>query len=309
MATNLVPSDTNGFGFDAFLRDRVAGTTEMVSLGPGGVQAAGESVLGAVSDDGRYVAFGTDAANLVAGDLNALPDVFVRDRQNGSTQLVSVDSAGAQTVGGPCESAAMTPDGRFVGFTSRATNLVPGDTNGFQDDFVHDRWASGFTSLCDPGVDGVIPCPCSNPPGGPGRGCDNSSATGGAILTASGVAYLATDSLVFTTSGQRPNALSILGQWAGGHATGLVFGMGVRCTSGSFEALFARKAIAGSLTVPDFAAGDPTVSARSAAKGDTILPGQSRWYVVYYRDPNVLGGCLPTSTINSTQTGRVTWWP
>jgi len=73
--------------------------------------------------------------------------------------------------------------------------------------------------------------------------------------------------------------------------------------------LFAKTAVAGSITAPDFGAGDPTVSARSAAKGDVIQPGQSRWYLVYYRDPIVLGGCPASSTFNATQTGQVTWWP
>src|SRR6185295_16029024 len=67
-----------------------------------------------------------------------------------------------------------------------------------------------FTSSCDPGVAGVRACPCSNPPSGPGRGCDNSSATGGAALSASGSASLANDTVVFTTQGERPTAASIL---------------------------------------------------------------------------------------------------
>ena len=117
------------------------------------------------------------------------------------------------------------------------------------------------------------------------------------------------DSLVFTTSGEKPTALSILAQWLGGSSSGAVFGMGVRCTSGTFKRLFSKSAVAGSITVPDFGAGDPTISARSAAKGDTILAGQSRWYVVYYRDPSVLGGCPATSNFNTTQTAQVTWSP
>jgi len=71
--------------------------------------------------------------------------------------------------------------------------------------------------------------------------------------------------------------------------------------------LFAKSASGGSITVPNFGAGDPTVSARSAAKGDVIQAGQSRWYLVFYRDPIVLGGCPASSTFNATQTGRVDW--
>jgi hypothetical protein len=66
-------------------------------------------------------------------------------------------------------------------------------------------------------------------------------------------------------------------------------------------------AVGGSILAPDFAAGDPPVSVRSAQRGDTILPGESRWYTAYYRDPVVLGGCPASSTFNATQTGRVDW--
>jgi hypothetical protein len=83
----------------------------------------------------------------------------------------------------------------------------------------------------------------------------------------------------------------------------------VRCAGGRLERLFVKRAVAGSVMAPDFGAGDPAISARSASKGDVIQPGRSRWYLVYYRDSVVLGGCPAQSTFNSTQTGRVTWWP
>ncbi|MFN0006923.1 MAG: hypothetical protein ACKVXR_03370 [Planctomycetota bacterium] len=168
---------------------------------------------------------------------------------------------------------------------------------------------SGFTSLCDPGLGGVIACPCSNPPSGPGRGCDNSASTGGAILTAAGGASLSSDSLVFSTSGERPAALSIVSQWTGQVPAGAVFGQGVRCASGTLKRLYTKTASGGSITAPSFGGGDLQVSVRSAALGDTILAGQSRWYLVYYRDGVVLGGCPVGSTFNATQTGQVMWSP
>jgi hypothetical protein len=61
--------------------------------------------------------------------------------------------------------------------------------------------------------------------------------------------------------------------------------------------------------VHDFAAGDPTISARSAAKGVPIAPGENRAYLVFYRDPIVLGGCPSGSTFNATQTGVASWAP
>jgi hypothetical protein len=306
-ASNLVAGDTNGV-IDVFVHDRQTLLTERVSVGSAGEQGSFFSYFGGMSSDGRYVPFFSDSPNFVAGDTNAKRDVFLRDRQNGTTLRLSVDSSGVQG-NGHSEYPLISSDGRYVGFSSAATNLVSVDTNAAQDTFIHDIDATSFTSQCDPGVGGVIACPCLNPPSGLGRGCDNSSATGGAILTASGVAYLSMDSLVFTTSGEKPTALSIVAQWIGGSASGAVFGMGVRCTSGTLKRLFSKSAVAGSITVPNFGAGDPTVSAQSALKGDTILAGQSRWYVVYYRDNTILGGCSATSNFNATQTGRVAWSP
>jgi len=306
-ADALVAADTNGVP-DVFVRDRMAGTTERASLGMGAVQGNGASRDPSITADGRYVAFGSESTNLVGGDTNDRFDVFVRDRIAGTTERASVSTSGEQA-DDLSELAAMAAGGRFLAFASFATNLVPADTNLQSDIFVRDLDATGFMSLCDPGADGVIGCPCSNPPGGPGRGCDNSSATGGATLAADGVAYLSMDSLVFTTGGEKPSALSIVTQWAGPDATGDVFGMGVRCTSGTFRRLYTTAAVGGSITAPDFGAGDPPVSERSASLGDTILAGQSRWYFVYYRDPVVLGGCPGTSTFNATTTGQVTWSP
>ncbi len=167
--------------------------------------------------------------------------------------------------------------------------------------------ATGFTSLCDAGSGGVIACPCGNPPSGAGRGCDNSSATGGAVLAATGIAYLSMDSLVFATSGEKPTALSIVMQGSSASTSGIVFGMGVRCASGTLKRLYSKTAVGGSLSAPNFGAGDASVSARSAAMGDVIQAGESRWYLVYYRDPGVLGGCPAASTFNATQTGKVLW--
>ena len=307
LASNLVSGDTNGTS-DVFLRDRIAGTTQRIDLGPGGAQANAGSPSCFVSSDGQHVAYSSLASNLVAGDTNGQQDVFVHDTATGTTQRASVSSSGAQG-NAASDGPALSAGGQFVVFASSATNLVSGDTNGQPDAFARDRGPAGFASLCSPGLAGVIPCPCSNPPSGPGRGCNNSSGTGGAILLAGGVADLSADNLVLLTSGERPTALSIVAQWVGLNPAGAVFGMGVRCTSGAFERLYSRTAVGGSISVPSFAAGDLSISAQSAARGNTIFAGQSRWYVVYYRDPSVLGGCPATSNFNTTQTAQVTWSP
>jgi Tol biopolymer transport system component len=142
-ASNLVPGDTNGVA-DIFVRDMKTGTTRRVSIRSGGGQSDGASTLPSISGDGRYVAFESAATNLVAGDSNGFNDVFVRDRKTGKTRRVSVGSGGIQ---GDERSgnATISANGRFVIFGSRATNLVSGDTNGFDDIFVRDR-KTGKTS-------------------------------------------------------------------------------------------------------------------------------------------------------------------
>ena len=123
------------------------------------------------------------------------------------------------------------------------------------------------------------------------------------------VPYLSSDRLVFTTSGEKPTATSVLMQGTTLVSNGAVYGQGVRCLGGTLKRLFTKAASGGSVTAPNFGAGDPTISARSAAKGNPISAGQSRWYLVFYRDPVVLGGCPASSTFNATQTGAVTWSP
>src|SRR5947207_3597576 len=121
-----------------------AGTTERVSVDSAGNQENGyprpwtTHLDLALSADGRFVAFTSRSTNLVPGDTNGSPDVFVHDRQTGTTERVSVDSAGT---GGNGQSLrpTLSADGRFVAFISWATDLVPEDTNGVADVFVHDR--------------------------------------------------------------------------------------------------------------------------------------------------------------------------
>jgi hypothetical protein len=93
----------------------------------------------AVSSDGRFVAFQSDAANLVLGDTNGNYDVFVHDRRTRATQRVSVSSTGAEATGSESNAPAISADGRFVAFGSAASNLVADDTNKAADIFVRDR--------------------------------------------------------------------------------------------------------------------------------------------------------------------------
>jgi Tol biopolymer transport system component len=136
-ATNLVPVDVNGKE-DVFVHVRSTGVTELVSVSSAGQQGNGGSSYSVSSFDGRFIAFESSATNLVANDTNGVGDVIVRDRLAGTTERVSVDSAGAQ--GNAVSTyAQISPDGRFVTFSSAATNLVAGDTNSQIDSFLHDR--------------------------------------------------------------------------------------------------------------------------------------------------------------------------
>jgi subtilisin family serine protease/Tol biopolymer transport system component len=129
--------------------------TWRVSSTTTGRQVDSDAMWPSVSQDGRFVAFSSPASTLVAGDANSTFDIFVTDRRTGVIERVSVSDTGE---GGDdfSLSPAITPDGRFVGFNSAATNLVPGDSNGFGDAFVHDR-QTGKTVRVSVGVDGAEP--------------------------------------------------------------------------------------------------------------------------------------------------------
>jgi Tol biopolymer transport system component len=130
-ATNLVPGAS---GFQVYVRDRQAGTTTLASSDNSGNQGNGDSFYPSISADGRYVAFQSDATNLVPGGTSG-SQIFIRDRQANTTTLASSDNSGNQG-NDDSFSASINADGRYVAFYSTATNLVPGDTNGKVDAFV-----------------------------------------------------------------------------------------------------------------------------------------------------------------------------
>jgi Tol biopolymer transport system component len=142
-ATNLTDLDQDGVQ-DVFLRDRLTGGTYWISVGLFGAQPDGGSWDPSLCADGRYVAFASDASNLVAGDTNGSTDVFVRDTQFQHTLRASVDSAGH-----PGNDSSLHPllsgDGRRVAFWSYATNLAPDLVAGLARVFVHD-FESGLTT-------------------------------------------------------------------------------------------------------------------------------------------------------------------
>ncbi|MEQ1637857.1 MAG: hypothetical protein ABL903_14325 [Methylococcales bacterium] len=145
-ASNLVSGDTNSKD-DIFIYDRQTRMTTRASLNSSGIQGNGHSRHPTISTDGRYVAFESEANNLVTNDTDNQGDVFVHDRQTGNTVLVSVSSSGWHGVRST-EYGAMFPsicaDGRYVAFSS--TTPFTYDTNGGEDVFVHDL-VSGTTYI------------------------------------------------------------------------------------------------------------------------------------------------------------------
>jgi len=146
----LVSGDTNDVE-DVFVRDRVLGVTERVSVNTRGTQANGASEgAPSISADGRFVTFESLASNLVSGDTNGSVDVFVRDRSLGVTRLVSRGLGGV--VGdGPSQAPAISANGQYVSFSSSAANLVTGDANHHEDVFVRDL-VNGVTDLVSVGA-------------------------------------------------------------------------------------------------------------------------------------------------------------
>ncbi|MEZ4114406.1 MAG: hypothetical protein R3B65_03140 [Candidatus Paceibacterota bacterium] len=136
-ASNLVPNDTNGVR-DVFVYDRQTNTIERISLGGFGVESNGDSFSANLSYSGNYVTFVSDASNLVPNDTNGVRDVFVYDRNTHIIERVSLNNSGVE---GNNDSVkpSISSNGRYVAFSSDASNLVPNDTNGVRDVFVYDR--------------------------------------------------------------------------------------------------------------------------------------------------------------------------
>jgi Tol biopolymer transport system component len=158
-ATNLVPGDTNG-ATDVFVRDLSTGATERVSVRTNGTEATGTSTYPVISADGSAVVFTSTAPNLVTGDTNDQPDVFVRDLNSDTTTRVSVTSAGAEgsDVTGNAYGAlspSISADGHLVAFDT-VYALVASDGNSAIDTYVHDRQTGTTTAASLDANDDIV---------------------------------------------------------------------------------------------------------------------------------------------------------
>jgi hypothetical protein len=146
-------------------------------------------------------------------------------------------------------------------------------------------------------------CPCFNY-GDPAHGCENSQTTHGAILGMAG--SVSPDTAVLTSSGELPSALTIFLQGDGMDSNGLIYGDGVRCVVGTLKRLYVKNASAGVVSAP--AGGDLSITARSAALGDPISPGSTRYYQCYYRDPSPSFCSSPTGSTFNVSSGQIIFW-
>jgi hypothetical protein len=289
-----------------FVRDRQTATTERVSVATGGGEANDFSILrrcpttGASSPSSRRRRTSWRRHERVRRHLPARPRE--RDDVAGERRL------GVAEANAPSNFAAISRSGGFVVFESDASNLVFGDANAQTDVFAHDRDPSSFTSVCSPGASGVIACPCANPPSDPG-GAATTPRERAERSSRRGPAYLSSPTASCSRRAARSRRRRASCCRDRDAAAAHRLRTGVRCVGGTLKRLFTKTASGGASPAPDWSVFDPTVSSRSAAKGDVILAGRAAGTSCTTANPIVLGGCPATSTFNATQTGRVTWWP
>jgi hypothetical protein len=275
-----------------------AGTIFNVAVRPGftgtGFGDAGDYLLGQYD----FVDAGGSAINQGATNISG-----------GTYNIYQNTGAGMWTVGGAVNGPLSAITGAAGVWTLEVRDWAGGDIGAFTGwtlEGTDTGGGGGPVAFCDPGTGGVLACPCSNPPSGAGRGCENSESTGGASVTASGNSTVSADTLVFTSSNQTAFGTAILMQGDASNGTGVAFGQGVRCVDGNLFRLYVKSpGGTGGIVAPT--GGDMSVTAAAASLGDTIVAGQHRYYMVYYRDPTVLGLCLSTATFNGTNALDVTW--
>ena len=314
----LVPNDTNAV-CDIFVRDRQLVTTALVSVATSGAQGTVDSSYPSISASGRYIAFYSGAPNLVSNDTNGAADVFVRDQFAGTTERVNIATDGTEANGAVGDNVppSISADGRFVAFSDHASSLVQNDTNGVVDVFLRDRDASVFESLCEPGTDGIIACPCGNPPSGSGRGCNNfapSGGTGGAMLAGSGLPSIAADSVSLDISDTLKQIHVLFVGTA--LSANVRAGAGVRCVGGGQnpggQTFFKRIAKQTPTNGPPSSMSFTGIEAASVAKGAPPIAGQTYYYYAAYRNSAANGqsGCPGLSFgFNATNAGAMTWYP
>jgi hypothetical protein len=160
--------------------------------------------------------------------------------------------------------------------------------------------ATPFTAFCAGDGSLATACPCGNT-GMIGHGCENSVGTRGALLTAAG--NTSPDTVVLTSSSERATAFTLFVQGNAVNSAGISYGDGLRCVTGSLKRIGSKNAVGGTASYPG--PGDPSISSRSAALGDPLSPGMTRYYQAYYRDPTA--SFCPPQTFNVSSGEIVVW--
>lgn len=296
-ATNLVASDTNN-RMDVFVRDRTFGLTSRASLSSAGVQTDADSGRPSMSQDGRYVAFESNASNLVPS-MPLQKCVYVRDRATGLTTIESVNTAG-NTPNGLSQFPAIASNGRYVVFESQANDLVLGDTNGSVDVFQRDRGAlPQYLSYCF-GDGFSSSCPCANESDyGLQEGCKYAQGYGGK-LTATGNPDVVNDTFVLRGSQLGSSACQYFqGTTTLNNGLGIPFGDGLLCVGSTIVRLAVKLNVAGVSQYPD--TGDLPIT------GASVIPtGSTRTYQIWFRDS--VPYCT-SATYNLTNAIEVVWSP
>ncbi|MFT7671488.1 MAG: Tol biopolymer transport system component [Planctomycetota bacterium] len=293
-STNLVPGDTLGH-FDVFVRDLAgSGTTERASLTWDGQEAINYAYQVTLSADGNRVGFTSAAGNMVPGG-GGTSSVYLRDRSLGTVERWGEDSAGGVGFSGS-EDACLDSSGYRMAFASLAP-LVAADANGLIDIYVTGCGPAG-TSYCG---GPALACPCSNA-GSAGRGCENSSTTGGALCQAFGTPSVSADDLYLVSYGTGASVpvLYFQGESLLGGGTGVPFGDGVRCVGTNIKRLGVKIAVGG---YAEFGTGSDTPISIQGAIG---ILGGTHYYQAWYRDT---AAYCTSSVFNVSNAIEIVWLP
>lgn len=300
-ATNLV---TGASGAQVYRHDRMTGATVLASVATTGNAGNNVSRDPSVSADGRYVAFASFASDLVAGDTNGMSDVFVRDMQLGATKLVS--SAGlpadaSSGLSGLSGAREISDDGRYVAFTSFATNLVAGANNGVQQIYVKDMTAGAVVRASVNALTGEAGDRTSQTPSISGNGqvvAFRSESTNFSPLSTSGITpeIFARDLVAGTTTIESAGAaatgrsattpvLSFDGRYLAFESTGVLDPRDL--DNGTLD-IYLRDRVAGTTVLASLS----TTALPGATSASPSISGDGRWVAFRSLDDNLVVGDL-----------------
>ncbi|MFN0242765.1 MAG: TolB family protein [Planctomycetota bacterium] len=306
---STLDEDTNSWE-DIFVHDRATGETRIVSVDSNGIQGNDISHDPQISPDGRYATYTTRADDIVPNDTNGYWDVILYDLWTRKAERVSVTNSGQEAQTGTSAFPWLSYDGRYVLFTSRASDLVANDFEGFGEDFVRDRATTSLDGFCFGDGSLATACPCAppntvpNPSGAVGHGCANSLSPAGAVLSAGGT--LSPDTVVFNADiGTGYIGFALLVKGNAQSASGIANGDGLRCVDGALirvggHGAGTNGAPVGSWTYPNVVQTLPITQVTAQGPG-------SAWYQLFYR--NATPSFCSAGTTNWSNGVSVTWPP